>query len=144
MGAPCIRAYFSDGQAGRLEHRHVALGPGATAERRISVDDLLSDLARRARKTPERAQPRQRGRDRGASFTLFPQVVARAFLQRRRKDVTSRRADRTHATGAGAVQDGRPRAHEDDQPPDAYAIAALRARAHWRRRARDWLPRLPG
>ena len=47
MGKARLRADARDGRAGRLEHRHVALRAREPSARRISVDDLLPDLARR-------------------------------------------------------------------------------------------------
>src|SRR5664279_5419293 len=46
MGAARVRDHAGDGDARRLEHRHVALRPRGSPARGLSQQELLPDLAR--------------------------------------------------------------------------------------------------
>ena len=72
MGEARLRAHARHGHAGRLEHRHVALRAREPAAGRISGDELLPDLVRRAGKDDARSAASSRDDEIDAGHSLHP------------------------------------------------------------------------
>ena len=110
MGTARLRDHAGDGDARRLEHRHVALRPRGSSARGLSQHELLPDLARRPRAADAGARPRRVGRDRGRTAAASGKASGEdADARRRRGHAASGRTDRARRRRARPLRGWRPR-----------------------------------
>ena len=131
VGRPGARDAAGDGLRRRLEHRHVALRAGDAAAARLPRGVLLRALGAGHGEDAARARPDRRRRDRRRPRAASGQDRCSAAVRRRTivDAVHDARLLRpAEPAAARPLQARRPRAHEEHQPADAHAAAALCAR----------------